>query len=94
METGLTPRACTVFCSQSVLHLITNELTNPVATKGMEQEPNSKIIKSAVQEILPVLEFWAVQSGVLSAQPMLSFAFTSLVLGLQVYPTPFMWQQA
>lgn len=40
-----------------------------------------------------MLEFWAVQSGVLYAQPMLSFAFTSLVLGLQVYPTLFMWLQ-
>ena len=86
--------ACTVFCSQHVLHLVTNAFINPVATKSMEQEPNSKIIKSAVQEILAMLEFWAVQSGVLSAQPMLSFAFTSLVLGLQDYPTPFMWQQA
>ena len=81
-----------MFCSQCVLHLVTNELTNPVATKGMEQEPNGKMIKSAVQEILAMLEFWAMQSGVLSAQLMLSFAFTFLVLGLQVYTTPFMWQ--
>ena len=67
---------------------------NPVATKGTEQEPNNKIIESAVLDILAMLEFWAVQSGDLSTKPILSFAFTSLVLGLQVYTTPFMWQQA
>ena len=83
---------CVLFTACSTLG--TNELTNPLATKGTEQEPNSKIIKSAVQEILAMLEFWAVQSVVPSVQTMLSFAFTSLVLVLQVYPTPFMWQQA